>query len=99
MSMRVLVTGAGGNLGRATLPALAEAGHTVRALDFRPLDIPHELVVADVRDARAVAEAAAGCDAVVHAAALHGIPPAHLDGPGLLDDQRPRHLQRPRGGP
>ena len=71
--MRVLVTGAGGNLGRATLPALAEAGHAVRALDFRPIDTEHELVVADVRDPRAVAEAADGCDAVVHAAALHGI--------------------------
>jgi nucleoside-diphosphate-sugar epimerase len=73
MSMRVLVTGAGGNLGRAALPALAEAGHAVRALDFRPIETEHELVVADIRDATAVTEAAAGCDAVVHAAALHGI--------------------------
>ena len=71
--MRVLVTGAGGNLGRAALPALAEAGHAVRALDFRPIETEHELVVADIRDPRAVTEAAAGCDAVVHAAALHGI--------------------------
>lgn len=71
--MRVLVTGAGGNLGRATLPALADAGHEPRALDFRPLDSPFDSVRGDVRDVAAVSRALHGIDAVVHAAALHGI--------------------------
>jgi nucleoside-diphosphate-sugar epimerase len=64
----VLVTGAGGNLGRVLLPALAEAGHTVRELDLR--------AGGDIRDAEAVARGVEGVDAVVHGAALHGV---HLD--------------------
>ena len=71
--MRVLVTGAGGNLGRATVPALIEAGHSPVLFDFRPLTTDHDFVEGDVRDAAAVARAMDGVDAVVHAAALHGI--------------------------
>jgi UDP-glucose 4-epimerase len=71
--MRVLVTGAGGNLGRATIPALREAGHDPVASDFREIGTSAPFVLADVRDAGAVARAVEGCDAVVHAAALHGI--------------------------
>lgn len=74
--MRVLITGAGGNLGRAAVPALAQAGHDLRLFDFRPLETEHELVVGDVRDAAAVAGAMTGVDAVVHGAALHGV---HLE--------------------
>ena len=40
--MKVLVTGAGGNLARVVVPALAAAGHTPRLLDFRPIDTGHE---------------------------------------------------------
>lgn len=71
--MKVLITGAGGNLGRALVPALTEAGHTLRLMDFRPLATEEEFVLGDVRipdDARRAVE---GVDAVVHAAALHGI--------------------------
>jgi UDP-glucose 4-epimerase len=71
--MRVLVTGAGGNLGRAAVPALVEAGHSPVLFDFRPLNTDLEFVEGDVRDAAAVARAMDGVDAVVHAAALHGI--------------------------
>ncbi len=74
--MRVLITGAGGNLGRAAIPALEEQGQTLRLLDFRPLDTAHEFVAGDVRDPAAVARAMAGVDAVVHGAALHGV---HLE--------------------
>ncbi len=74
--MRVLITGAGGNLGRAAIPALEDKGHTLRLLDFRPLDTEHEAVVGDVRDPSTVEEAMAGVDAVVHGAALHGV---HLE--------------------
>jgi UDP-glucose 4-epimerase len=71
--MRVLVTGAGGNLGRVVVPALVEAGHHPVLFDFRALDTDQEFVEGDVRDGHAVARAMAGVDAVVHAAALHGI--------------------------
>ncbi len=70
---RVLVTGAGGNLGRAAVPALLAAGHRPVLFDFRPLDTDQEFFEGDVRDRAAVARAMDGVDAVVHAAALHGI--------------------------
>lgn len=66
--MRVLVTGAGGNLGRAVIPVLEALGHEVSALDLRP-----EHGGGDVRRAEDVARAVERADAVVHAAALHGV--------------------------
>ena len=71
--MRVLVTGAGGNLGRVVVPALVAAGHRPVLFDFRPLETDQEFVAGDVRDRDAVTRAVDGVDAVVHAAALHGI--------------------------
>lgn len=70
---RVLVTGAGGNLGRAAVPALVEAGHEPVLFDFRPVSTDQEFIEGDVRDVAAVASAMQGVDAVVHAAALHGV--------------------------
>jgi len=71
--MRVLVTGAGGNLGRAVVPALVAAGHHPVLFDMRELDGDEEFVKGDVRDSEALARVVAGVDAVVHGAALHGI--------------------------
>lgn len=73
--MQVLITGAGGTLGRSLIPRLAGAGHTVRALDVRPGDSDGaaEWIVGDVRDAGVVRAAFGGVDVVVHGAALHGI--------------------------
>jgi UDP-glucose 4-epimerase len=72
--MKILITGAGGNLGRVLAPALAADGHDLRLLDFRPLcDSPFETVVGDVRNLDDVRRAVDGVDAIVHAAALHGI--------------------------
>ena len=71
---RVLVTGAAGRIGRAACPGLAARGWRVRGLDRRPLNgvagLADPPVVADVRDAAAVAAATAGVDAVVHLAGL-----------------------------
>jgi nucleoside-diphosphate-sugar epimerase len=70
MGMRVLVTGAGGGLGRETVLRLHEDGHFVRAHDrvdvLGPAD---EVVTGDLRDS-SLAEAMTDIDAVVHAAAL-----------------------------
>ena len=67
------MTGAGGNLGRAVVPSLVEAGHSPVLMDFRPIDTDQEFVEGDVRDQQVLARAMDGVDAVVHAAALHGI--------------------------
>lgn len=71
--MRVLITGAGGNLGRVLAPVLAEAGHEPVLMDFREIETPYDAVQGDARDRADVLEAVRGADAVVHAAALHGV--------------------------
>jgi len=87
--MRVLVTGALGNIGSHTLPELVRQGHEVRGFD-RPLATHRRLARrfgrvdfrwGDIRDADAVGAAVRGTDAVIHLAAV--IPPASEDDPVL----------------
>ena len=74
--MLVLVTGARGKVGRATVAALTEAGHEVRATDLfppvfeRPEPGEPEYVQADVADAGEMFAVVRGMEAVVHAAAI-----------------------------
>jgi len=70
--MRVLVTGGSGYLGSAIVRALDRAGHEpiVFARRATGAGLPGRAVDGDVRDTRAVTAAAAGADAIVHAAAL-----------------------------
>src|SRR5690606_36919918 len=77
--MRVLLTGAAGNLGSEALPHLLEAGHEVRTFE---LDTPStqkvlapyrarvEQLWGDLCDESAVARAVMGVDAIVHNGAL-----------------------------
>lgn len=85
--MTVLVTGAFGNVGAATVEALLAAGHRVRALRFgdearalaRRWRGRVEIVAGDVRVPATLAAAVRGVDVVVHLAYV--IPPACLERP------------------
>jgi nucleoside-diphosphate-sugar epimerase len=88
--MRILLTGATGNIGSHTLPELVRRGHLVRCFSplttanrrrARELPAGAEVVWGDITDAGALVRAAAGVDAVIHLAAL--IPP-------LADEQPER---------
>ena len=91
--MRVLVTGGTGLVGCHTIAALRAAGHEVRMLVRDPQRIPRALgpfgidavdhAVGEITDERAVSAALAGCDAIVHAAALF-----------TLDRRRDEEVQR-----
>ncbi len=70
--MNVLVTGGTGYLGRAIVQALDAAGHRL-VLYGRTASgggLPGTAVDGDIRDAARVRGAAAGCDAIVHTAAM-----------------------------
>jgi len=83
MSMRVLLTGGAGFIGRHVLHELLVRGHEVRVLDSLRPDVHGadsarslegaELHIVDVRDASAVNKAVIGIDAVIHLAAKVGL--------------------------
>ncbi|HEX9710742.1 MAG TPA: NAD-dependent epimerase/dehydratase family protein [Candidatus Thermoplasmatota archaeon] len=72
--MRVLVAGAAGFLGLAAVAALSRGGHEVVGLVRSPAKAAHveaaggTPAVGDVLNASALAQAAAGCDALIHLA-------------------------------
>src|SRR5918998_6344396 len=75
-SMRVLVTGARGKVGRATVAALQRAGDDVRATDVmppvfeRPAPGEADYFQADLTDAGDAFAVVRGAEVVVHAAAI-----------------------------
>jgi len=82
--VRVLVTGGTGYVGSHTVAALIAGGHDIRLLVRSPdriapalgplgLSGPVDHVVGDVTDRECVERALAGCDAVVHAAAVFSL--------------------------
>lgn len=77
MPRSILVTGAGGSIGRATTAHLLECGYAVVALvaagDLVPEGVAH-VVVGDCRDPSVVDQAIRGSEAVVHLAARTGRP-------------------------
>lgn len=83
--MKVLVTGATGFLGSHTVRALRRDGHDVRVMVRTPtkatalFERMHidgcEIVTGDITDRSSVEAAVAGCDAVVHAAAVVAVEP------------------------
>jgi nucleoside-diphosphate-sugar epimerase len=86
--MKILISGADGFIGSHLTEALVRAGHDVRAfvlynsfnswgwLDHCDEDVKNkfEVFAGDIRDPNGVRTAMKGCDAVLHLAALIGIP-------------------------
>ena len=76
--MRILVTGAAGNIARGVVPRLMREGHEVALSDLVPLPIElddlglpyHQL---DVQVGFGLERAAEGCDLILHTPAWHGI--------------------------
>jgi nucleoside-diphosphate-sugar epimerase len=66
--MRILLTGSSGRIGRAIFNALSGA-HDVVGLDRQPFATTR--FVGDVADGPLLREAMAGCEAIIHTAALH----------------------------
>jgi 2-alkyl-3-oxoalkanoate reductase len=71
--VKVLVTGATSLLARTTAEILLARGDDVVCLQRGQSTVAAEQVSADIRDTTAVQRAAAGCDAIIHAAAKVGV--------------------------
>jgi len=96
---RYLVTGASGFIGSHVCELLVREGHSVRALvhynsrgDFGNLELLDadvldaiEVVRGDVRDGAFVRRTVAGCDVVIHLAALIAIPHSYVAPESFLD--------------
>ncbi|MBN2581916.1 MAG: NAD(P)-dependent oxidoreductase [Planctomycetes bacterium] len=63
--MKVLVTGAGGYLGRGLIIPFEEHGYDLRLMDVVPMESRHETVVGSVADLDTVRRAMEGCQAIV----------------------------------
>jgi len=77
--MKIMITAARGNFPTALVPRLAADGHELVLFDLEPMAAPEgsTVIQGDIRDAGLVAHALQGCDAVVHAAALHETSAGH----------------------
>lgn len=70
--MRILITGAGGNLGSALVEALQDK-HELVLSDVFPIATPHEFRQADLRRLEETLPLARDCDFLVHTPAWHGM--------------------------
>ena len=73
MSGTVLITGAAGTLGETLAPMLASDGWAVRLADIRAVQRVDGSLSTDIRSPDDVRRAVDGCDAIIHAAAWHGV--------------------------
>jgi nucleoside-diphosphate-sugar epimerase len=63
--MKILITGAGGFLGRGIVVPFEEHQHTLRLMDVQPFASRHEVVVGDVTDYATVEKAVRGVDGII----------------------------------
>ena len=63
--MKILVTGAGGFLGRGMIAPFVDHGHSLRLMDVVPFESPHEVVLGNVADYQQVEAAMRGVDGLV----------------------------------
>lgn len=70
--VRVAITGAAGRIGRHLVPGLLDAGYDVGGIDVVRPEAPwaDRITVADLAADNALATVVAGCDAIVHLAAI-----------------------------
>lgn len=88
---RVLVTGAGGFVGRAVVAALVEAGRPVRAQLRRPAPLPPAVEAVRIEEIAAAGwhDVLQGVDGIIHLAArVHAEGAAAADEPAFLADNR-----------
>jgi nucleoside-diphosphate-sugar epimerase len=75
--VRILITGAAGNIGRGMIPRLRAAGHELVLTDLIRPPVAStdglEFVQCDIQTGFGLAQAAQGCDLILHTAAWHGI--------------------------
>ncbi|RYG34424.1 NAD(P)-dependent oxidoreductase, partial [bacterium] len=71
--MKILVTGAGGNIGRGVVPKLLDRGHEVVLSDLNRLETNLPFFQFDVQQGFGLERAAEGCDLILHTPAWHGI--------------------------
>ncbi len=76
--MRILITGAGGNVGKGMIPRLRAAGHDVVLSDLNRLPDAEPwaglpFVPCDVQAGFGLERAARDCDLILHTPAWHGI--------------------------
>ena len=83
--MKILMTGAGGFLGRGMIGPLVEAEHQLRLMDVVPFESPHEVVLGDVGDLEACRRAMAGQDAVIIAHMAPNRPEVYATPPRPFD--------------
>lgn len=95
---RILVTGAGGAVGRPVARGLMARGHFVRGLDLKPVEGLSDGVTGSIADAAVVDRATAGMDAVIHLAAypndadfFEQILPNNIVGSYHVSDATQRH--------
>lgn len=71
--MRILITGASGNLAKGMIPRLLAEGHelVLSDLNFIETDLPFHQI--DVQQGFGLDKAAEGCDLILHTPAWHGI--------------------------
>ncbi len=77
--MKIAVTGASGRVGRLVIRQLTAAGHTAVSIDRAPTSpADQEFIRLDMADYPALEQAVAGCDALIHLAAINA-PGRHPD--------------------